>query len=66
MELQGGLVLRVFTAQKELFDLCPVIQGHMSLLHMLLSVAPVCQAGTVCLARCTYVLQVCKFSEIIK
>lgn len=59
MELQGDLVLRVSTAQRVLFNPCPVIQGHMSLLHMPLSAIPVCQAGIVCLALCTCVLQVC-------
>ena len=59
MELQGDHVPRVPTAQRELFNLCPVIQGHMSLWHTLLSANPVCQAGTVCPALCTCVLQVC-------
>lgn len=58
MESQGDRVLRVTTAQRELFNLCPVMQGHMWLFHTLLSVSPVCQAGTVCLALCTCVLQV--------
>lgn len=58
MELQGDLVLRVTAAQRELFSLCPVIQGHMWQLHMLLSVIPVSRAGIVCLGLCSCVLQV--------
>lgn len=59
MEIQGDPALRVTTAQRDLFSLCPAIQGPMLLLHKLLSVTFVCQAGTVCLALCTSVLQVC-------
>ncbi|CAB1443712.1 unnamed protein product [Pleuronectes platessa] len=57
MGLQGDLVPRVTSAQRELFSLCRVIQGLMWLLHMLPSVNPVSQAGTVCPALCTCVLQ---------
>ena len=64
MELQGELVPRVSSAQRELFSLCLVIQGHMWLLHMPHSVSPVSQAGTVCPALFTYVLQVCGFSYV--
>lgn len=61
MELLGVLVLKVSTAQRGRSNLCLVNQGHFLLPHMLLSASPVCPAGSVCLALCTCVLQVCYF-----
>lgn len=61
MELQGDLVPKVSTAQRGQSSLCLVNQGHFLLLHMLLSASPVYPAGSVCLALCTCVLQVCYF-----
>lgn len=58
MELQEDLVPKVPTAQRGPSNLCLVNQGHLLLLHVLLSASHVCLAGTVCLALCTCVLQV--------
>lgn len=57
MDLQGVLVQRVSTALKEAFSLCSVVQEHMYLSHMPLTVSPVCLAGTVWLALFTFVQQ---------
>lgn len=61
MELQGDLVPKVSTAQRGRSNLCLVNQGHFLLQHMLLSARLVCPAGSVCLALCTCVQQVCYF-----